>query len=239
MAAMITFPPPSACERLHPATGRRAGFEIGNTPMVNDPRRSTVVQLSRSALAGQPYTVSEVNHPFPNAYACEGIPILAAYAALHDWDGVFWYTLGHEQLVGEPARAITRNVIVIAVGFTPLLFAPLVPYITVGVFLASILFVSGVGTLFILPALVRVAEPLLFPKTRVCSMTCRCGTCIVTGVTAVALVAVNVGQFLSIGWTKLTLVSLILLPILAGTCALMSRREKCRLAAQQQQCDKE
>ena len=88
------------------ASGRRAGFEIGNTPMVNEPQRSTVVQLSRSALAGQPYTVSEVNHPFPNAYACEGIPILAAYAALHDWDGVFWYTLGHEQLVGEPARAI-------------------------------------------------------------------------------------------------------------------------------------
>ena len=56
---------------------------------------------------------------------------------------------------------------------------------------------------------------------------------------SVALVAVNVGQFLSIGWTKLTLVSLIVLPILAGTCALMSRREKCRLAAQQQQCDKE
>jgi hypothetical protein len=36
--------------------------------------------------------VSEVNHPFPNEYASEGIPILAAYAALQDWDGVFWYT---------------------------------------------------------------------------------------------------------------------------------------------------
>ena len=89
-----------------PASGRRAGFEIPNTPMVNDPQHSTVVQLSRSAMAGKPYTVSEVNHPFPNAYACEGIPMLAAYAALHDWDGVFWYTLAHEQLVGEPPRAI-------------------------------------------------------------------------------------------------------------------------------------
>ncbi len=39
----------------------------------------------------------------------------------------------------EPARAITRNVIVIAIGFTPLLAAPLVPYQTVGVFLASIM----------------------------------------------------------------------------------------------------
>ncbi len=65
---------------------------IPNTPMVNDPRNSTVVELSRTAFAGKPYTVSEVNHPFPNDYASEGIPILAAYAALQDWDGIFWYT---------------------------------------------------------------------------------------------------------------------------------------------------
>ncbi|MBN2476006.1 MAG: hypothetical protein JXB62_15445 [Pirellulales bacterium] len=89
-----------------PATGRQTGFEIPNTPMVNDPLRSTVVQLSRSAVADKPYTVSEVNHPFPNEYACEGIPILTAYAALHDWDGLFWYTLAHNHLIGADARAI-------------------------------------------------------------------------------------------------------------------------------------
>lgn len=89
-----------------PATGRQTGFEIPNTPMVNDPLHSTVVQLSRTAVAGKPYTVSEVNHPFPNEYACEGIPILAAYAALEDWDGIFWYTLAHDHLVGGPSRAI-------------------------------------------------------------------------------------------------------------------------------------
>lgn len=89
-----------------PKTGRRTGFKIPNTPMVNDPLHSTVVQLSRSAVAGKPYTVSEVNHPFPHEYACEGVPILAAYAALHDWDGLFWYTLAHESLVGEPPRPI-------------------------------------------------------------------------------------------------------------------------------------
>ncbi len=65
---------------------------IPNTPMVNAPLQSTVVELSRTAFAGKPYTVSETNHPFPNEYASEGIPILAAYAALQDWDGVFWYT---------------------------------------------------------------------------------------------------------------------------------------------------
>jgi hypothetical protein len=78
-----------------PATGRTTAFSIRNTPMVNDPLRSTVVELSRSAVAGKPYTVSEVNHPFPAEYAAEGIPILAAYAAFHDWDGIFWYTFSH------------------------------------------------------------------------------------------------------------------------------------------------
>jgi len=63
-----------------------------NAPMVNDPFNSTLVELSRTPMAGKPYTVSEVNHPFPNQYACEGIPILAAYAGFQDWGGVVWYT---------------------------------------------------------------------------------------------------------------------------------------------------
>ncbi len=62
----------------------------------------------------------------------------------------------------EPARAISRNVIVIALGFTPLLAAPLVPYNTVGVFLAAILGFSGLATLLILPALIRELEKFLF-----------------------------------------------------------------------------
>jgi hypothetical protein len=59
---------------------------------VNDPLHSTIVQLSRSAVAGKPYTVSEVNHPFPNDWAAEGIPILASYGALQDWDAIIFYT---------------------------------------------------------------------------------------------------------------------------------------------------
>jgi hypothetical protein len=64
----------------------------GNQPMVNDPLHSTVVQLSRTAFAGKPYTVSETNHPFPNEWASEGIPTIGAYAGLQDWDMVVMYT---------------------------------------------------------------------------------------------------------------------------------------------------
>jgi hypothetical protein len=67
-------------------------YYVKKLPMVNDPFNSTVEELSRSAIAGKPYMVSEVNNPFPNDYAGEGIPILAAYAGLQDWDGIFWYT---------------------------------------------------------------------------------------------------------------------------------------------------
>jgi len=62
----------------------------------------------------------------------------------------------------EPGRAISRNAIVIAVGFTPLLFAPLVPYITVGVFLASIMAASALVTLLMLPAVMNVFKRWIF-----------------------------------------------------------------------------
>ncbi|MDX1706430.1 efflux RND transporter permease subunit [Pseudidiomarina sp.] len=62
----------------------------------------------------------------------------------------------------EPARAISRNAIIIAIGFTPLLFAPLVPYITVGVFLASIMAISALVTLIMLPAVMTLARRVIF-----------------------------------------------------------------------------
>ena len=48
--------------------------------------------------------------------------------------------------------------------FTPLLAAPLMPYKTVGVFLATIMAISGIGTMFILPSLVTLLEKYLFKK---------------------------------------------------------------------------
>ncbi len=75
-----------------PKTGEQTGWSIRNTPMVNDPFQSTVMTTSRFKMAGKPFTVSEVNHPFPAEYASEGIPVLAAYASFQDYDGVFWFS---------------------------------------------------------------------------------------------------------------------------------------------------
>jgi len=59
-------------------------------------------------------------------------------------------------MFGEPSRAIVRNLVVIAVGFLPLLLATLIPYRTVGVILAAILVLSGVVTLLLLPSLISL-----------------------------------------------------------------------------------
>ena len=71
-----------------------------------------------------------------------------------------------ERIFEEPARAIARNAIVIALGFTPLFFAPLVPYITVGAFMAGIMALSALTTLVLLPGLMSWAGSWLFPEAK-------------------------------------------------------------------------
>jgi len=67
------------------------------TPQVDAPDRSMPARLSRSIVEGYPYIVSEINESFPSDFACECIPMVAAYGLLQDWDGIFWhsYTGGH------------------------------------------------------------------------------------------------------------------------------------------------
>jgi hypothetical protein len=67
-----------------------------------------------------------------------------------------------QQMFSEPARAITRNAIVIAVGFLPLLASPLATYNTVGFFLAAIMALSSLVTLILLPGVMLLMSKLLF-----------------------------------------------------------------------------
>ena len=83
-----------------------------------------------------------------------------AYARHGSWDAVA------PRMFGEPARAISRNVLVIAIGFLPLLIAALVPYKTTGVMLFMILSCSGLITLLVLPAVLKTWEGLFFGALR-------------------------------------------------------------------------
>jgi len=95
------------------------------------------------------------------------IHFLARSRDLRARHGSWRDTLG--DVFGEPGRAIARNVIVIGVGFLPLLATPLVPYQTVGFFISAILVIAGAASLLILPALIQVLEKRLF-KTQEASL---------------------------------------------------------------------
>jgi len=134
------------------------------------------------------------------------------------------------EMFGEPARAISRNVLVIAVGFLPLLAAPLVPYKTVGIFLCAIMMLSGAVTLLVLPAMITLFEKRLFKAAaEPIRPSCNCGFCVVISAASVVLVAVNIHQFAIVGWTKLVWISAAAIPVMALVCGVMSRRHLCRL----------
>ncbi len=80
----------------------------------------------------------------------------AMYRRLGDWQEVL------AGMFGSPARAIGRNALVIAIGFLPLLAAPLVPYKTVGFFMFAIMAASSVITLLLLPAIIAVFPSMVF-----------------------------------------------------------------------------
>jgi len=136
-----------------------------------------------------------------------------------------------EEMFGEPARAISRNVIVIAIGFLPLLAAPLVPYKTVGIFVCAIMAVSGIVTLLILPPIIRILEKRLFKAiAQPMRRSCNCAFCAIISTAAVVLVALNIHQFAVVGWSTLVWISVIAIPVMAIGCGIMSRREACKIA---------
>jgi len=135
-------------------------------------------------------------------------------------------------MFGEPARAISRNVLVIAIGFLPLLAAPLVPYKTVGIFLCAIMALSGIVTLLVLPAILTMAEKRMFkPRKAPQSVGCNCGFCLIISVAAVVLITLNLHQYWDLGWGALGVVGIVVIPLSALLCGVMSRRQACRMAA--------
>jgi predicted RND superfamily exporter protein len=68
---------------------------------------------------------------------------------------------------GEPALAIFRNAVVVGLGFLPMVFATLGPYVTVGLFFGSLSFFAGLTTLIFLPALIGSFKGLLLKQAKI------------------------------------------------------------------------
>jgi hypothetical protein len=79
----------------HPSFPHRqwdmSDWEIPNTAMVDDPKGATLWSLAATRVTGKPFTCTEYNHPNPNDWQAECVPMIATYAALQDWDGVFLF----------------------------------------------------------------------------------------------------------------------------------------------------
>jgi len=75
-------------------------WTVPSTAMVDSPHQ-TITDLDRIAglmfymasqqYKGKPYTNSEYNHPAPNDYQAECVPLMATFGAMQDWDGVWLY----------------------------------------------------------------------------------------------------------------------------------------------------
>jgi len=71
-------------------------WTVGTEAMADRPDRSTLFRLAASRLAGKPFTVSEYNHPAPNDFQAECVPMLATFAATQDWDGLWLFAYSHK-----------------------------------------------------------------------------------------------------------------------------------------------
>lgn len=67
---------------------------IGNSPMAGVANGGTLPDLALRRVPGKPFLVTEYNHSAPSHFQGEALPLLAAYGALQDWDGLFLYSFG-------------------------------------------------------------------------------------------------------------------------------------------------
>jgi len=81
-----------------------ANWTVEQDAMVDRPQGSTFLDLSAQRFEGKPYTVSEYNHPAPNDHQAECVPMLAAWAAAQDWDGVWLFDYWESQRDMDPDR---------------------------------------------------------------------------------------------------------------------------------------
>ena len=72
-----------------------ANWTVEQVAMVDRPKESTLPGLSACRLQGKPFTVSEYNHPAPNDYQAECVPMLSSWAAAQDWDGIWLFAYSH------------------------------------------------------------------------------------------------------------------------------------------------
>ncbi len=71
-------------------------WTVDNVSMVTEPG-GALAGLAKRRVEGKPHLCTEYNHAAPNTYSAEAPLLLAAIAALQDWDGVFLFSYSHRR----------------------------------------------------------------------------------------------------------------------------------------------
>jgi hypothetical protein len=64
-------------------------YYVSNRCLVNAKDGGTLATLAKLRVFGKPYSVTEYDHPYPNQYSSEMMPMLAVMASLQDWDCIY------------------------------------------------------------------------------------------------------------------------------------------------------
>jgi hypothetical protein len=88
-------------------------FKITNKSIVNDSNLGFIKKLSAAnrkvSFLSKPFTVTEWNHCYPNQYAYETPPLLAAYANKEKWGALFQFAYSHGWQDSKPIFNSIRN----------------------------------------------------------------------------------------------------------------------------------
>ncbi len=82
-------------------------YRVDRRALVNELTGSmgTLADLAYYRVAGKPYTVSEYNHPAPNDFQSEMMPLYANFGAMHDWDILYTFAYA-DHVAGRPTDRI-------------------------------------------------------------------------------------------------------------------------------------
>jgi hypothetical protein len=70
-------------------------WTVKNESMAGAAEGGELARLAAQRVEGKPFICTEYNHPAPNTYSAETFPLLLAFAAAQDWDGVFAFSYSH------------------------------------------------------------------------------------------------------------------------------------------------
>jgi hypothetical protein len=83
----------------HPRFPRRqwdqSDWFIDQIAMTDRPDQARLFAIASEKLAGKPFTLTEYNHPAPLDSQAECVPMVASFAAAHDWDGIWLFAYSH------------------------------------------------------------------------------------------------------------------------------------------------